>query len=181
VSHILSPVILVAALSVAGCASQIAPGAESSGSTLDVFVQNEVPGAATLKGSFVYAYADAKCTQRTEIAKKIMMKDQDQHGTVKIPAGKPFTASVQTGWTRFGAGGNDFCSVTATFTPSPNSSYRALLKLDGSARKCELQIADQNNREVAYQSPIYSCDQTMGTTRNGEAGFRSVTVKVINY
>lgn len=173
-SNIFKPAVLCALISLAGCATQTAPGAETSGTTLDVFVQNDVPGSATLKGSFVYAYADSNCSGPVNLARKTFMKDEDQHKTVNIPAGKPFTASVQMVWTRFGAGGNDFCTVTATFTPQANSSYRALLKHSNGASTCALQIADQNDREVAFQSPVYSCDQNNGTVRNGAASFRPV-------
>ncbi|SHG55621.1 hypothetical protein [Massilia sp. CF038] len=172
----LSPALLCATLALAGCATQTPAGGEESGTTLDVFVHNDVPGAATMKISLVNAYADATtCAKSVSIARKGFMKDQDQHSTIKIPAGKPFTASVATSWTRFGAGGNDYCSVTATFTPQANTSYRALLKLNNGANSCQLQIADQNNREVPFQAPAYSCDQSMGTAKNGAVGFRSVT------
>jgi hypothetical protein len=69
-------------------------------------------------------------------------------------------------------GARSVCSVTATFTPLPNHAYRALLALHYENRTCDLQIADQNNVAVPFQTPVYSCHKSMsGIFKNGQAGF----------
>lgn len=172
---LLVPIVLAA---LSGCATVTLPQAAASGTTLDIYVNNDASGFVTGRHAGVTAYDDANCGNPVVIAKKAFINPQDTLDKTPIPAGKPLTLSFHTTQSQYALMGT--CSVTATFTPQPNQAYRALLALHYDQQTCELQIADQNDLAVALQKPVYSCfKNSAGIGRNGQALRQEFKVNLI--
>jgi len=162
--YLVLPLILIG---LSGCASGPATQPELPNS-LTVQINNDAEGTMTMRGGFMYTYANTRCEGEEKQANKMSMANREALTTIPVKPDAPLTFALTT-LNAQGFKGNWGCSVTTTFTPVTGARYEAVMQTEGDNRTCKVTIMDQNKNVVPTTSPEYSCNRTLaGIVKNGQ-------------
>lgn len=164
-------VALCATMILGGCASAYRAPEAGASATISFDLTSDSTGTST-RTFTAWAYEDLSCKPSKYGAKLDSKALADAHeilGPTKVAGGSPFTFALSYIEARFAQ--NRECSYTASFVPAAGQTYAVNFAVVNQSLGCGLKITDQSGESVQYQSPEYSCAETMaGKIKNGGAG-----------